>query len=318
MEWCKNGKADKGYEIRTAKAEIEDLTATISKATVDIDASSTKLEELAASISQDEADLKAATEIRAKEREEFEAAESELVEAVDMLDRAINILERKMKGSASLMQAKYNSKDLRSMLNALNTVVEAASLSLHDKKKLVALAQSQSDSDSDDEDDAPGAPDAEVYKSKSGSIIDVLEDMREKAQGQLAEARKEETTAKHNFEMLKQSLEDQIAADSKELAEAKASKAGAQETKAVAEGDLSVTKKDLADDEESLENLESDCKAKAEDHETSTAGRAEELKALAEAKKVISGMTGAAEGRVYSFLQLDGERSSMQSSISTR
>merc|ERR1719440_1020050 len=220
MEWCKNGKADKGYEIRTAKAEIEDLQATIAKATADTDAAKTKLEELAGSISQDDADLKAATEIRTKERAEFDAAESELVEAVDMLDRAINILERKMKGSASLMQAKYNAKDLHSMLNALNTVVEAASLTLHDKKKLVALAQSQSDSDSDDEDDAPGAPDAEAYKSHSGSIIDVLEDMREKAQGQLAEARHEETTAKHNFAMLKQSLEDQIDADTKEMGQA--------------------------------------------------------------------------------------------------
>jgi len=320
MEWCDDGHKDKGYEIKTAKAEIEDLTATIGKATSDIEASKTKLEELGASISTDEADLKAASEIRAKESAEFKATEEELSEAIGMLDRAINILERKMKGSASLMQAKYNSKDLKSLLSGLNAVVEAAALSLHDKQRLLALAQSQSNSD-DEDDDEPGAPAPDAYKSKSGSIVDVLEDMREKAQGQLAEARKEESSAKHNFAMLKQSLEDQIAADSKELAEAKASKASAQETKAVAEGDLTVTKKDLAEDEDTLENLETDCKAKAEDHETSTKGRAEELKALSEAKKIISETTGAAEGRQYSaasFLQLENIRSSLHTSISTR
>merc|ERR1719482_2542991 len=103
MEWCDDGHKDKGYEIKTAKAEIE--------------ASKTKIEELGASISTDEADLKAASEIRAKESAEFKATEEELSEAIGMLDRAINILERKMKGSASLMQAKYNSKDLKSLLS---------------------------------------------------------------------------------------------------------------------------------------------------------------------------------------------------------
>merc|ERR1719201_2448424 len=304
MEWCDDGHKDKGFEIKTAKSEIEDLTATIGKATSDIESSKTKMEELASSISQDEADLQSASQIRAKENSEFKATEEELTDAIGMLDRAINVLSKKMKGSASLMQARFDPKNIKSMLSALNAVVDAAALSLHDKQKLYALAQTHEDSDDDSED--MGAPDPEAYKSHSSSIIDVLEDMREKAQGQLNEARKEEGAAKHNFAMLKQSLDDQIAADSKELAEAKASKAAAQETKAVAEGDLSVTQKGLADDEESLENLESDCKSKEDDHETSTKGRAEELKALAEAKAIISKATGGAAGRVY-FLQLHDE-----------
>merc|ERR1719272_2113735 len=304
MDWCKNGKVDTGYEIKTAKSQIEDLTATIGKSLADTDASKTKIEELSASISQDEADLGAASAIRTKEKSEFSAIEAELAEAVDMLDRAINILQKKMKGSSSLMQQQYP-KDLKSMLSALNAVVDAASLSVHDKQKLMALAQSQNQDTSDDEEDEVGAPAPEAYKAKSGGIIDVLEDMREKAQGQLAAARKEESTAKHNFAMLKQSLDDQVSADSKELAESKTNKASAQETKAVAEGSMEVTKKDLADDEASLANMDQDCKAKADDHDTSTAGRAEELKALAAAKKVISEMTGGAAGRQYAFFQLD-------------
>merc|ERR1719272_1647715 len=304
MDWCKNGKVDTGYEIKTAKSQIEDLTATIGKSLADTDASKTKIEELSASISQDEADLGAASAIRLKEKSEFSAIEAELAEAVDMLDRAINILQKKMKGSSSLMQQQYP-KDLKSMLSALNAVVDAASLSVHDKQKLMALAQSQNQDTSDDEEDEVGAPAPEAYKAKSGGIIDVLEDMREKAQGQLAAARKEESTAKHNFAMLKQSLDDQVSADSKELAGAKTTKASSEETKAVADGDMAVTKKGLADDEESLANLDNDCTSKADDHETSTASRAEELKALAAAKKVISEMTGGAAGRQYSFLQLD-------------
>merc|ERR1712166_965170 len=92
-----------------------------------------------------------------------------------------------------------------------------------------------------------GAPAAATYESKSGSIVDVLEDMKDKADSELGELRKAEGNAKHNFNMLKQSLEDQIGADGTDLDQEKSSKAGAEEGKATAEGDLVVTTKELAD-----------------------------------------------------------------------
>jgi len=36
---------------------------------------------------------------------------------------------------------------------------------------------------SDDDDSEPGAPAPASYKNKSGGIIDILEDMKEKAEG---------------------------------------------------------------------------------------------------------------------------------------
>jgi len=319
-DFCKGSKQDKGFEIKTAKAEIEDLTATIGKAVADIGASDSKVEELASAISTNDADLKAATEIREKEKAEFSAAEAELVETVDTLDRAINILEKKLKGSA-LMQAKVNTKDIQMLVKTLSSVVDAAALSLHDKKKLVALAQAQTSSGSDDEDEDMGAPAAEVYKSHSEGIIDVLEDLREKAESELSEARKEETSARHNYQMLEQSLSDQIAADEKEMSEAKATKNSASEVKATAEGDLVVTKKDLADAENALAELEGGCTTAAADHDASVKSRAEELKALAAAKAAITENTGGAAGEVYGafFLQLDGsDRQRSDAQLSTR
>ena len=56
---------------------------------------------------------------------------------------------------------------------------------------------------------------ATVYTSQSGGIIDVLEDMKEKAESQLAELRKAEESSQRNYAMLKQSLEAQIAFDEK-------------------------------------------------------------------------------------------------------
>merc|ERR1719379_836920 len=84
--------------------------------------------------------------------------------------------------------------------------------------------------------------------STSGSIFDVLEDMKEKAEGQLNDLRKAESTSKHNYNMLKQSLEDEIEADTKDMDEEKSLKASTEENKANAEGDLSETVKELNKD----------------------------------------------------------------------
>merc|ERR1719311_1289302 len=108
------------------------------------------------------------------------------------------------------------------------------------------MALVQAKDDDDDSDLTVGAPAAAVYESKSGSIVDVLEDMKDKADSELDELRKAEGNAKHNFNMLKQSLDDQIAADTTDLDQEKAAKATSEETKATAEGDLAITNKDLA------------------------------------------------------------------------
>merc|ERR1740138_1040513 len=239
---------------------------------------SSKIEDLAGAITVNQGDLKAATQIRDKEVKEFTAVEAEMADTIDTLERAINVLERKLH-SSSLLQAKLNGADIDKLVQVLSTVVDAAALSLHDKQKLIGLVQS-GNGESDDSLEADlGAPAPEAYKTRSGSILDVLEDLKQKAVTQLEQARREETNARHNFELLKQSLEDQVKVDERELGEAKSFKHDATETKATTMGSLQVTKQDLADATSVLKNMKSDCMSKAADHETSVTNRAEELKA---------------------------------------
>merc|ERR1719335_959863 len=104
--------------------------------------------------------------------------------------------------------------------------------------------------------------------------------------------------------MMKVSLEDGLKAANHEKSEAEATVAENNGAKALAEGDLSVTLKDLADANAALEVVGSDCMTSASDHETSSAGRAEELKALGTAKKIIQQSTAGAGKQTYSFLQI--------------
>merc|ERR1719400_2976559 len=115
--------------------------------------------------------------------------------------------------------------------------------------------------------------------------------MRRSAEEQLSGLRKAETTAKHNFAMLKQSLEDQLAADNKDMSDEKASKAASAEAKATAEGDLANTVKDLADGENALQTSSTSCMTTAADHEATVKSRKEELAAIAEASKLLKEST---------------------------
>jgi len=55
-----------------------------------------------------------------------------------------------------------------------------------------------------------GAPETAAYENKSGGVVDTLNDFLEKAEGLRDEVTKEETQATNKFDMLKQSLTDEI------------------------------------------------------------------------------------------------------------
>jgi len=300
FEWCEDFSRETGFEIKTLTARKGKLEAAIAQASSNIDSSATAIEELAAAIATAEKELSDATLIREKEHADFAASEAELDEAIDTLTRAIAVLEREMqKNPAALVQV--DTANLSSVLQAMSAVLDAAAFSSTDLKKLTALMQSKQSDDGDDED--LGAPAPKAYKTHSNSIVEVLEDMKDKAEGELSDARRAETNAQHNFNMLKQSLEDKMAADNKDMEEQKAAKIEAEENKAIAEGDLATTEKALAEAQAALADCNRNCMQVATDHAETVKGRTEELAAIAEAKKILEESTGGAEGQTYSFLQ---------------
>jgi len=306
FEWCDDAAKNKQFEIKTATSKKEKLEATITEAKSNAESATETIEELSAQIATDEADLKAATEIREKEHKIFLENEAELSDGVDTLGRAIGIISRNMKGSA-LLQQSFDSGSLSTLLATLSTVIDAASFSSHDKNKIMALVQGKDDSS---DDDFLGAPAPDAYKSHSKGILDVLQDMLDKAEAELAAARKEEMNSKHNYDMMKVSLTDAIANANKEKAEAETALTDANGAKALAEGDLAITVKDLADASAALETVGTDCMTAASDHEVSTTGRKEELKALSTAKKILQQTAAGAESQTYSFLQISSQSGS--------
>ena len=297
-EWCKDEAVSKQYEIETGEGNVEGLKAAIEKETATISVEESKIDDAAKKVAVNSKDLAAATEIRKKEAADFSVADADLAETIDMLSRAIGIIEKNMRATGFVQGNKVMSAEV---VTALQALLQASSISSGDRSALTALVQKAQGDDDDFLQSA--APDPKAYESQSGGILDILEDMKEKAVAMKNDGVKAEMNAKHSFEMLKQSLENTIAQDNKELAEAKSVKAGAEEAKAIAEGDLSMAEKELAEDKKYLSELSTDCQQKAADWEVSTKSRADELEALATAKKIITETTGGASEKAYGLLQ---------------
>merc|ERR1719162_242962 len=149
------------------------------------------------------------------------------------------------KSGASMIQM----KNAGSIAEALNVMVQASAMSSADATRLTALVQSSQ------EESGAGAPDAAVYKGHSGDIIDTLQGLLDKAESQLSDARKTETSNHQNFQMLQQALEDEIKFGNSDMDKAKKERATSSGSKATAEGGLAVTNKDLAADTSSLADL---------------------------------------------------------------
>jgi chromosome segregation ATPase len=301
FEWCDDVSKEKQNEITTSTSQKNKLDAEIEELTANIEEADSQIATLTGKIATDTADLKAATFIREKESEEFVKSDKELADMADALTRAVTILEREMQKNPAALAQVANS-GLSGLLQAMGVLLDAAAFPIADKAKITSLLQSQQGSD--DEDGELGSPAAATYKSHSTGIFDVLEDMKEKAETELSDIRKAENTNSHNFKMLKQSLEDGLAADNKDLAKNQANKAADEESKAVAEGDLSVTNEDLKTANNALQETSSHCMTVAADHEATVRSMTEELKVIATALKILEESTGGAVDQTYSFLQM--------------
>jgi len=301
MGVCKDGSREKGKTLAVAASEMENLKASIEKAKSIIATTTSKVEELATSLSQNEADLKAATSIRKKEQREFFAARKELTDTLDVLYRATNVLQRKLVGS-TLAQTVVNNQDVKRTVTTLSTLLDAARLSVHDKGVLLNLAQGNATTSADDvgfealEDEAP-------RKDQSDSILDVIDNLRNKAETQISELEKQELQSAGNFAILKHSLEVDGSEFNEEMKDTKSRKAYAQEKKATAEGNLIQISKSAKEIEAALDAMNRYCARGQKDHEIEMKTRKHDLDAIEAAIKILSQISST--GGDISFLQVN-------------
>jgi chromosome segregation ATPase len=291
-QFCDDEASEKGYAIKTATRAIEGYSAVIEDTTGQIQQLSSVIEESASAQAAKEDELASATDVRKNENADFKEAEKELVEAVDTLGRAVVIIKRELSFAQGAKATSAVEKKLGALSGALGTIIEASWMNNENRQKLKSFMATEADDEL-----SLKQPQASVkaYESKSGGIVETLENMKDEAESSLNSLRRDETKARHAFEMIKQSLNDGVAVLVKEIAEANSNKSGAEEQLAKAQGDLSSTEAAKAADEQYLAKLNAECANKASEWSERQKSASAEMAALAKGKEILSAKFGFAQ-----------------------
>ena len=117
-----------------------------------------------ASIAKAEGELSDAIKVRNEEHANVLGVEKELVESIDMVDRAIAVLPREMQmNPASFAQMDVTRAD--ALVQFLSAVINGTGFNTRDKDSLVTLVQTESESEmiSDVVDDGSGTIEYEEF-----------------------------------------------------------------------------------------------------------------------------------------------------------
>jgi len=312
--WCDESSGAKQNEVKALLKEKARLEANIELAETSEKASIVKIDELSAGASKAERKLEVFASDRKEEMANFHSTEEALMEALGTIDRALGLLKKEMQAgaSASLLQATLDTPGLEGALMALGAVVDAAGGPEGERVQLLAsLLQSQQEGQEGDS--AGEASDKPQAGSRTDwDILEVMQDLKDDCNDELRKIRLREANAQHNYERLKEATLTQAKDLGKEMEEEKSDKAAAVEKGAHGKQDLLVVLATLKKTQESLKDVQDTCLRTASDHEQSAEARKEELKALAQAKKIIqstmasskvSASAAAAAASAASFLQ---------------
>jgi len=293
--YCERRASDLGYSIQTNKNAKEELEARISKAEGKIETVEDSIQEVLSGLQSNEANLESSKSLRSKEKAQFSTSQQNLMDTMESMKKAVAVLESEAaKGQSSSLLQVQKAPDV---LAAIDAMVSSAMIGAADADGLTAFMQNSEEAS----ELAPSS--SPVYEGKSGSIVEMLEDMQDKANAELKELRSKEASARHAFEMLQQSLQDQMSFAQEEVSKLKSNLAQTQVSKSADEKDLQEATTNVEADNKELGDLTMECRKKKDNYRRQEKDMAEELDAIDAAKAALVEKTGGEEQGV-SFLQV--------------
>jgi len=285
-QWCDDTAVSKQRSIKEAEELMEHLSAEISKAEADVAQLSDEIAVLDNDMAGFKEEQKSATEIREKEKTDYQAEHTDFSESVDAVTRAINVLKKQDydRGQASAL---------------IQTVAALPRVSKSAQRALNAFLQTDTEQDPM----SVSAPEANAYEFQSGGIVELLEKLKYQFQDERTALEKEEMEKKHAYEMMMQDLTDEIERATAEKGRKTKTRAQRQEDAAAAKGDLSDTTAARDADQKYLEDIVAGCSQKSSDFGDRQKLREEELQAVEKAIEILGSdaVSGAGEKHLPSF-----------------
>lgn len=281
--WCETNSKEKTQAIEMATAKISQLEASIGEAVA-------KLAELKekrkAALDEVNADKKALTEasaLRMKENKEFQAAETDLIEAVAASKQAITVLGK----HNSLAEMKAVAQKLKKARVPQLMAHMTGSLTGDRLETLKGFIQEASTAGVSSE-SFLAVPGFQSYAPQSGQIFGILQQMQEDFEANLKDSQEAEAKAVKAYGELKAAKEDEIASGKKAIAQFDTDIGDTSEKHASDLQLLDDTKAQLALDQEFLKNLEEKCANGEAEFEKRVKDRMIEIEAVEDTIKILN------------------------------
>jgi len=282
-EWVSDTSRELGFEIKTAKSDIEKYLAAAAKADSDVAKLSSEIKKLEDELAATEGEKAEATEVRNAQHAEYVKLSTDYGESVDALERAIQTMQSK----------NYDVPQAEALLQQMAVAKPGM------RRVLAAFIQ-----ESQRQESARGGPAVAAYEFQSDGIVQLLEKFLKKFKGELEEVETEESNQAHNFDLEVIQLSDTIDYMKKEIEEKSVLKAKRASESAQAKSDLAATKKELAEDEKTLADMTATYEAKSDQFKANQVVRKQELEAISKAIEIISDPSVAGSyGEHINFVQ---------------
>merc|ERR1719331_2783860 len=229
-------------------------------------------------VNADHKALMDATAMRMKENKEFQASETDYLEAIAAASNAITVLG-KHNSLAQLKTVAHKLLDAR----VSQMVDNSRSIGKADTQVLRSFLRNAETATS-----FLSIPGMQSYAPQSGQIFGILGQMKEDFQVNLAEAQKGEAKSKAEYETLKAAKEDELATGKKLIVSIDASIAETQENFAAEAKQLEDTQEQLAMDTEFLKNLKSKCATMDADFDKRVKDRLTEIDAVTDTIGILN------------------------------
>lgn len=306
-DWCIKTTTETQADIKYGSEKVEELNAIAEDGAARATASRAEAAECGMAIGKSQQTQKVAKDERKEQQNIFNEKEAELVEADTMLGKAYSVLKRNL----SLMQTAEQQGSNRQVatgrmyteevVGALGQIIESAFTDPSESNKIASFLE---DMDSL----SMGQPQANVraYESKSGGILETIQNMQEKNAEILGKLRQQEMASRHQYELLVQDEKNLSENKSEQMAAAKEVGAKADATGKEAAANASETADVLASDKRNLSETKVGCEKAAKAWTARETDAAQEVSVIAQAVDILTGKFGENPKNEGAFLQMRG------------
>merc|ERR1719316_1082168 len=277
--WCDSNNKEKTAAIDSSNSKIAEVESSMGAGAAKISELKAKRKETLDEVNADHKALMDATGMRMKENKEFQASETDYLEAIDAAKNAIIVLGKHNPSLAQVRAAAHHLLDTRvsQMVDSSRSMgkarIEVLRSFLHNAESASSFL---------------AIPGMQSYAPQSGQIFGILNQMKEEFEVNLSEAQKSEAKSKAEYETLKAAKEDEIDTGRKLIVSIDAQIAETQEKFAQEAKELENTQEQLAMDEEFLKNLKEKCATMDADYDKRTKDRLTEIDAVTDTIKILN------------------------------